>query len=323
MQVHHLIMYFTPHYLWRRFVISSLLMLLLLSPKPSTAMTFYALPSLDTPCPEKGVPNCMTLSQYAEKAVSYFSPNTTLFLLPGNHTLDRNLTLNGLHYLHIETYLKLSSNNSSMSDVSHSVVICSEKVKINIYYIDNAYISGITAVGCDQFFFTSLDKFTLTNSYIVGNKNRHGGILVSDVTEVLITECLFSANTGLVTTPINNNLHAGGALVFVNNKFISITKSYFYNNSVCNTHSLYSSSSIMSAAYGGALYVYMSTIQVDGTTFINNTASDLGGAIYVLRSDIAFTNCNMSYNQANQGGTIYADVSSIVRINNSIFRNNN
>lgn len=49
--------------------------------------TYYAAPTTGTLCPEDGVP-CFNLSEYSAKPDNYFASNSTLILLPGNHSLD-------------------------------------------------------------------------------------------------------------------------------------------------------------------------------------------------------------------------------------------
>ena len=43
-------------------------------------------------CPHNST-NCATLSEYAQEAEMYFAFNTTMVFLPGDHILDRNITV--------------------------------------------------------------------------------------------------------------------------------------------------------------------------------------------------------------------------------------
>ena len=43
-------------------------------------------------CPHNST-NCTTLSEYAQEAELYFTSNTTMVFLPGNHTLNVNITV--------------------------------------------------------------------------------------------------------------------------------------------------------------------------------------------------------------------------------------
>ena len=42
-------------------------------------------------CPHNST-NCTTLSEYAQEAKLYFTSNTTMVFLPGDHALDTNIT---------------------------------------------------------------------------------------------------------------------------------------------------------------------------------------------------------------------------------------
>ena len=50
-----------------------------------------------TSCPHNFT-HCATLSEYAEEAESYFTSNTTMVLLPGDHTLGMNITAANILY---------------------------------------------------------------------------------------------------------------------------------------------------------------------------------------------------------------------------------
>ena len=66
----------------------------------TAAEIYYVTPIPNTLCPEEGVP-CFTLSEYATKPSDYFASNTTLILLPGNHSLDSVLWITNITSLSI------------------------------------------------------------------------------------------------------------------------------------------------------------------------------------------------------------------------------
>ena len=43
--------------------------------------------------------HCTTLSEYAQEAELYFTSNTTMVLLPGDHDLDTNITVGNVTWL--------------------------------------------------------------------------------------------------------------------------------------------------------------------------------------------------------------------------------
>ena len=63
--------------------------------------------------------NCTTLSEYAEEAELYFTSNTTLVFLLGDHVLDRNITVANV------TRLNMHGESSSGN---RATVVCSGSV---------------------------------------------------------------------------------------------------------------------------------------------------------------------------------------------------
>ena len=102
------------------------------------AKTYYVIPTSSSPCPKGGLP-CFTLSQYASKTNAYFASNTSLVLLPGNHSLDSKLWINSI------SYLKFATKNTSM----YTAVFCYQSVS-GLYFevIERVSITGLTFVGC-------------------------------------------------------------------------------------------------------------------------------------------------------------------------------
>ena len=81
-------------------------------------------------CPHNST-NCTTLSEYAEEAELYFTSNTTMVFLPGDHTLDTNITVANVTCLtmHGESSLgniaKVVCNGSVgflFSDMEHFII---------------------------------------------------------------------------------------------------------------------------------------------------------------------------------------------------------
>ena len=67
-----------------------LLLLATALPFCTTQNTYYAKPTPDTPCHEDP---CHTLSGYVSEAERYFTSNTAMVFLPGEHTLQENITV--------------------------------------------------------------------------------------------------------------------------------------------------------------------------------------------------------------------------------------
>ena len=71
----------------------SLLVSLLVYADFTYSQVYYIKPSLDSPC-SQGI-SCLTISQLAANSTNYYGNETgiSLYFLPGNHTLDTELSL--------------------------------------------------------------------------------------------------------------------------------------------------------------------------------------------------------------------------------------
>ena len=63
-------------------------------------------------CPK--ITHCATLSKYAQEAKLYFTSNTTMVFLPGNHVLDRNIS--------VDNVTRLTMHGESSSDNMATIV---------------------------------------------------------------------------------------------------------------------------------------------------------------------------------------------------------
>ena len=70
-----------------------LLLLLVYTDSSYSQVHYYIIPLLNIPCPQDA---CLTLSQFAANSTNYYLGNETnicLSFLPGNHSLDREISL--------------------------------------------------------------------------------------------------------------------------------------------------------------------------------------------------------------------------------------
>ena len=72
-------------------------------------------------CPHSSA-NCDTLSEYAQEAELYFTSNTTMVFLPGDHTLNTNITIFDV------TRLTMRGESSSGNRVT---VVCNGSVGLS------------------------------------------------------------------------------------------------------------------------------------------------------------------------------------------------
>lgn len=74
-----------------------------------SAENVYCVTPTDTSCSScpPNSANCSTLSKYAQEAKLYFTSNTTMVFMPGDHVLDINISVANI------TRLTMSGNSSS------------------------------------------------------------------------------------------------------------------------------------------------------------------------------------------------------------------
>jgi len=86
---------------------------------PSSGTMLTVTPSsTNMTCPTENT--CLTLSEYAQHYSEYFNhSNITLQFLPGNHTLDVDLTVTSIH----TQYLEILGNTSPTPTILHAVMM--------------------------------------------------------------------------------------------------------------------------------------------------------------------------------------------------------
>lgn len=132
---------------------------------------------------------------------------------------------------------------------------------------------------------------TITDSTFQGiTSDDPGSIISMDSGSLIIEDSVFDGN------------HVGdsaGVIAVFESAKLTITDSEFTNNSTDN--------------HGGVLYAENSTVNIDGSTFSNNSSTrsiGKGGALYIERSslvinDSVFTGNKASNNSNGEGGAIY------------------
>ena len=278
-----------------------------------SAKTYYVTPSSNTTCPEgKGVP-CFTLSQYATKPSNYFASNTTLILLPGNHSLDLEISIRNIKFLSVEL------NTTSHSDTS---ITCNQYARFAYESISIISIRGLVLFGCVNNEVTSVEQFTMEDCSLNGQGRNGTGLELNEVSTANIMRSSFSSNTGrevLFHGVTRHRGRAGGAIIVMTSRLgITISDSALNNNTVTGD-----------GGRGGAVYAVSSPITIDNSTLNNNTVNPgkygLGGAVYADSSPTTIVNSALNSNTVNgyfgQGGVVFAD-SSHITIDNSTLNSN-
>ena len=152
-------------------------------------------------CPHNSI-NCATLSGYAQEAEMYFTSNTTMVFLPGDHFLDVNITVANV------TRLKMCRESSSGNIAT---VVRNGSVGFSFTNMVDFNIYSLT--------FTSYNRFWSHGSHTANN----------------YALCLNNSFAKLVNCSFHDNI--GTALV-VNNTNITLIDNQFNTTSVDVGHSL-------------------------------------------------------------------------------------
>ena len=264
----------------------------------STENTYYITPTPDTPCPAKP---CHTLSQYAEQYFQNFSTNLTLVFLPGDHTLDRTVSI-GTHSTYVDWWgnttthqpehyyfhssVTLLGSPSLLPEVT-SKIVCTRPAGFAFSGITELHISGLAFISCGH------DDSAAVNIFSVWN--------------VVISNCSFQNNTNGLPWPKSTagNYIYGGA-IFVYNSTLTLATNLFRNNH---------------ADVGGALHVWwVKAVILVGNTFQNNSA-DYGGALNAAISNILTLSRNIFQNNSADydGGAVYAYQNNTLTLSENTF----
>uniref|UniRef100_UPI0026DEE828 hypothetical protein n=1 Tax=Methanobrevibacter woesei TaxID=190976 RepID=UPI0026DEE828 len=206
-------------------------------------------------------------------------------------------------------------------------------------------------------FTLTLINITLANAHVSldgGNDVRQGGAIYTDGGNIIISNSRFSNNS------VDLDGKGYGGAIYVSNGNLNITDSQFDNNKgrqggaislddstawISNTifsenmgnyhaaaiNSDHSDLTVLNSTFsfgktgmsdGAGIYVNYGNLFVEGTKFLNNTASTYGGAIYNSRANSIIKNCVFNGNYAAQdGGAVYNYYGNIDIIN-SVFSHN-
>ena len=161
--------------------------------------------------------------------------------------------------------------------------------------LDSGFLSRLAVAGSS---FTSNSAISTSNSF-------GGAIEIGNANSLVILDSTFSNNY--------TAKNSGGALHAFNIPAISIGTSTFSNNSAGNGND-----------YGGAIYVYGSTIAITSSAILGNQAFAGGGIGTSFNTTMTITNTTFSGNSAKtDGGGINVDNTPFtLTLNNSTIANN-
>ena len=253
---------------------------------------YYFTPSLDVSCPHDKDP-CLTLSQFAANFSSYLGNETdiSLFFLPGNHSLDRDLSLT-----HADN---ISMTKDSRDNGTAFIECVSPSGKFGISEINFASISSLHFISCGGNTVTQVEQFTLEGTIFQDVKGRGTALVLNEVTTATIVRSSFLSNT-------DGRLEQHMDFPAFEHYLQCLEENIVLNVPVSN---------------GGALYAAFSNVWIEDTNFDRNRAELFGAAIAIVFGDISITNSQFVHNKAEVGGVLLAYNSSL-HIVNSSFANN-
>ena len=311
-------------------------------------------------CPHSST-NCTTLSEYAREAELYFTSNTTMVFLPGNHTLDTNITVANV------TSLTMCGESSSGNKAT---VVCSGSVGLHFTSMVDFKLDSLSFTSCSRRYVIMLPSLPPVL--------YHAAMYLQSTQDAELVNCSFHDNNGTALVVINTNITLSGDIEFkrntacgsvalgggiatalaVNNTNITLAgNTEFTHNRACvsvvlgggigalssnltfigNTAFLDNTaiSRQCSFVYGSAIAVggsaiyasYNSVLSFTGASnFINNLAPvGYGGAILIVNNTILnFSGTsNFINNSAHYGGAIHTVNNTVLRFNGTSYFTNN
>ena len=256
---------------------------------------------------------CLTLFHLANNFSNYLHSNTSFILLPGNHTLENELTIINVSQL---------SLNSSTTHATQTRVLCDQFGLLSFHNVERLYVVDLEFVGC-SISFLSVHQVILQGSSFVNAYNGTAMELVNS--SVIIFNSAFYFNS---FGSYRDDHRAGGAIFSIKSN-ISLSRTLFHGNS---------------AEFGGAIYVVSSNLTIANSTYAENFASCLlngavswcsdsdvnihfGGVLCSYFSTIIIYSSKFLFNSAKSNqvtghGGVLAAFYGVVSIHDSIFMHN-
>jgi len=278
--------------------------------------------------------HCATLSEYAQEAEMYFTSNTTMVFLPGDHVLDRNIT--------VANVARLTMRRESSSD-NVATVVRNGSVGFSFTNMVDFNIHSLAFTSYNRSW--SYGSHPASNSALLLQSTRYakllncsfhdnlGNALAVNNTNITLKENKFTHNQCRCEFLSYNCKLGCGITAFNSTLTFTGNTSFYENNAIYYSYSggaIWASVSSLhfngtnnfignSAQNGGAIYAETNSfLSFNGTsTFSQNWAPCCGGAIYTFYSTVAFNGINsFMKNSANfYGGVIYAETNSSLSFN--------
>ena len=271
----------------------ALTVVLLSLPSLTYGITLHVRPtSTNTSCPPRP---CHTLSEYAQDPGQYFNDsNLTLTFLPGNHTLDINLTITNISQLEIH------------GAVLPTKIVCGSLVGFIFSNISKLSIDGLAFAACAA----RRDIYI----HIYHTYTTYYGLCLQSVQMAEIIDCTFQDSYG-------------SALGVVDSRVVLRDNNFVNNCLLCSNGSCSGYNYQGPICYGGGVFVQRSNLNITGnSSFSGNSAWDGGGVSAWDSSNVNISgNTTFSGNSASHGvggGVSAWDSSNVYISGNTTFSGN-
>jgi len=249
---------------------------------------------------------CATLSEYAQNAELFFTSNTTIVFLPGDHALNTNITVTNIARLAM--YGESSSGNIAN-------IVCNGSVGFSFTSMKGDFrIYSLTFTSCGRKYGTpSASNYAL---------------LLQTTQYAELVNCSFHDNLGTALVLNNTNITLAGNSVFTHNHcestscvggggIVALSSNITFTG---NTSFLenFATSSEHYRDGGGAIHALNNTVlSFKGTSyFISNYADRGSGAIYTFNAALNFIGIsNFINNSALFGGGAIKSHNTVVNFN--------
>ena len=339
----------------------------------ATAKVLYITPSTSDLCTTQ----CLTISELAVNTSSYISSNTTLVFTAGTHHLTADLTVSDVNNVSITSngpHTAIVYMNHSYINLIRSQSIHISNMDffgyggINVLNVEEFVLQNAVFDGQDNSKISLMLIYSTANiincsyisniiepmSYVADGEwiRRNGLVVVIDSNYISFSQCKFDNNEVLhyadtsvmlvinswvaidSSTFVNNTDEASNwykvtvYVIYQDRGHVDISNSYFYGNSANSVFKSTSSGSLhvtnssfsgntgtypsgQDKSFGGVFTLFYSIVFARNNSFDNNNA-DFGGVLYSEESSVTFDTCSFDYNYANSGGgVLFAHNSSI------------
>ena len=277
---------------------------------------YYITPSLSVHCP--GDP-CITLPQLDANSTSYLGneTNVSLIFLPGNHSLDGELSLS-----HADNFsmTKVIGGNGTV------FVECgSQSGRFNISETIFAMIKDLHFIGCGGNRVSQVKQFIVEDTIFEGVEGRGTALVLNVVTDASIARSSFLSNVHASTFEHHKISPYASAQKVLKYLYLNRNPSFAVGGAL---YTAFSNVSIVSSKFtdnraeiGGALFAHSSSLHVVGSTYSYNKAS-FAGATITSESLISIKNSNFIENSAMIHGGVMIAYRDSFNINGTTFTNN-